>query len=413
MLARPRAPRGQQESGQRRGARGRDRTPVSCASMRSCLSLSVVFLLASCEAAGDPDAGAIDAAVPRDAVVRDEATGEIDAPGALDARGELDATGADAPIHDAGLPTDASLSADASSGPAALCSGRHDPPDLSGVTLTRLDAVPIRDGFAPGWGIVEGPVWIGDALLVSHFGGGPTPDARLYRVLPDGMVSVARARAGTNGLALGPGDRLYGASHELGAIVAFDLSDLAAAPVTVAASYEGARFNGPNDLTLGSDGSIYFTDPDYQAPSPRPQRATRVYRRRPDGTIDVIADDLRQPNGVALSLDERTLFVGHASGLVAYPIDESGAVAGPRTSLDAIRGGVDGLGRDCAGDLYVTSGGAVIVLRPDGTQLGRLAAAGATNVAFGGPDRRTLYVTSLGDPPMLRSATLSVVGLPD
>jgi len=364
-------------------------------------AVAVVAALAGGGTADASEAGAFEAGAARDAAAWDGATRE------------LDATGADAPSHDASPLDDASLPMDASAGPPALCSGRHDPPDLSGVILTRVDAVPIRDGFAPGWGIVEGPVWIGDALLVSHFGGGPTPEARLYRVLPDGMVSVARASAGTNGLALGPDARLYGASHNLGAIVAFDLSDLAAAPVTIAASYEGARFNGPNDLTLRSDGAIYFTDPDYQAPSPRPQRATRVYRRRPDGTIDVIADDLTQPNGVALSLDERTLFVGHASGLVAFPIDESGEIAGPRTRIEAIRGGVDGLGRDCAGDLYVTSGGAVIVLLPDGTQLGRLAAAGATNVAFGGPDRRTLYVTSLGDPPMLRSATLSVVGLPD
>ncbi|GAB4114318.1 MAG: SMP-30/gluconolactonase/LRE family protein [Sandaracinaceae bacterium] len=358
--------------------------------MRSCAAL-LVLLAVGCAPAEVPDASTdVDATVVR-------------ADGGPD----------DAPVLDTFPSLDAAAGLDAGSGPASRCSGAHTAPDLRGVTLARIDAVPVRDGFAPGWGIVEGPVWIGDALLVSHFGGGPTPSARLYRVRADGSVSIAREDAGTNGLAMGSDGRLYGASHALGAIVAFDLGDLSRAPETIVGSFEGARFDGPNDLALRSDGTIYFTDPDYQAPSPRPQPATRVYRRAPDGTVESIADDLTQPNGIALSLDERTLFVGHARGLVRYPLDARGAISGPRTTIDSIRGGVDGLGRDCAGDLYVTNEGAIVVLRPDGSELGRLEAPGATNVAFGGPDGRTLYVTSLGDPPMLRQATLDVVGLPD
>lgn len=317
---------------------------------------------------------------------------------------------------DAGSGLDTGAPLDAASGPdaavASRCSGSHAPPDLDGVTLATIDAVPIRDGFAAGWGIVEGPVWTGEALLVSHFGGGATPSARLYRIAADGAVSVARTDAGTNGLAMGPDGALYGASHALGAIVRFDLGDLAAEPTVVIGMHDGARLNGPNDLVIGRSGAIYFTDPDYQAPSPRPQRATRAYRLA-DGVLEVIADDLSQPNGIALSLDERTLYLGHAGGLVRYPLDAEGAIAGARTSVAAITRGVDGLGRDCAGDLYVTTNGSVVVLDPDDAELGRLDAPGATNVAFGGPDGRTLYVTSLGDPPRLRTATLDVVGLPD
>lgn len=340
------------------------------------------------------------------AAVGCDGSAPLDAP--IDATSSLDVRELDVPARDSPAVPDAPGDA----GPPARCSGAA-APTLGGVSLAPVSGLPIRDGFAPGWGIVEGPVWIGDGLLVSHFGGGPTPASRLYRVTPGGAVSVAIDDAGTNGLALGPDGRLYAAHHGLGAIVAFDLDDLGAAPSTLVGTFGGERFNGPNDLTVRSDGAVYFTDPDYQAPSPRPQAATRVYLARPGGEAMVIADDLGQPNGIALSLDERTLFVGHAGGLVRYPLAADGSVAGPRVNVPAITGGVDGLGRDCAGDLYVTTGGAVVVLDPSGTELGRLSAPGATNVAFGGADGRTLYVTSLGDPPALRAATLDVTGLPD
>lgn len=330
--------------------------------------------------------------------------GDLDAP-----RDGGDGGGTDGGSTDGGG-IDGAMAVDG--GAAEGCMGAS-PPVLSGVSLTRVAAVPLRDGFASGWGIVEGPVWVGDALLVSHFGPGATPDARLYRVASDGTVSVARTGAGTNGLARAPDGRIYGASHAVGGIVAFDPSDLARAPVTLIASYEGARLNGPNDLVVRSDGTIYFTDPDYQAPRPRPQSATRVYRFTPGGALEVIAADLSQPNGIALSLDERTLFVGHAGGLVRFPLDASGAVSGPRAPFGGLSGGVDGLGRDCAGDLYVTHQDAVVVLDPSGAELGRLPAPGATNVAFGGGDGRTLYVTALGDPPALYTARLEVAGLPD
>lgn len=326
--------------------------------------------------------------------------------------GPRDASGVDGGGIDAGGLDGGGFDGGSPDGGVARC-GAASRPSLSGVSLTRVDAVPVRDGFAPGWGIVEGPVWVGDALLVSHFGAGATPESRLYRVASDGTVSVARTGAGTNGLARAPDGRIYGASHAVGGIVAFDPSDLSRAPVTLVASYEGARLNGPNDLVVRSDGTIYFTDPDYQAPRPRPQSATRVYRLAPGGTLEVIAADLSQPNGIALSLDERTLFVGHGGGLVRYPLDAAGAVSGPRAPFGSLSGGVDGLGRDCAGDLYVTNRDAVVVLDPSGAELGRLPAVGATNVAFGGADGRTLYVTALGDPPALYMARLEVAGLPD
>lgn len=333
--------------------------------------------------------------------------------------GPGDAEGFDVPMRDAPLADVPGLDAPALDAPAldaptpsGRCAGSHTAPSLAGVTLERVTGVPIRDGFAPGWGIVEGPVWSGGALFVSHFGPGPTPAGRIYRIDGD-AVTVALADAGTNGLALGPDGRIHAGSFALGGVVRFASGAPTSAPTPLVSSYDGMRLNGPNDLVVRSDGSVYFTDPDYQAPSPAPQRRTRVYRLATDGALSVITEDLGEPNGIALSLDERWLFVGHTGGLSRFPLDADGAPAGPAESFGDLRGNVDGLGRDCAGDLYVTNSNAVVVLDPSGNELGRLPARDATNVAFGGADGRTLFVTALGDPPALYRATLSVAGLPD
>jgi gluconolactonase len=386
---------------------------------RAALLLLVLVVVAGCGAVSAVDGGARDgssaearandASTPASSADSgDELVASISDAGAADT-GAADAGRADIGAADAGAAgggaADASL-------PATVCpAGVFSPPKLSGITLARVDSIPIRDGFAQGWGIIEGPVWIGGALLVSHFGNGATPASRIYRVDAAGKAGVAVSAAGTNGLALGRDGRLYGASHAIGGIVAFDMAHLDAAPKTIVASYGGARLDSPNDLVLRSDGTIYFTDPSYQAPE---ARASRVYRVLPDRrSVEIIDAALDQPNGIALSLDERTLWVGSETGLFRFALAPDGSVSGSRTPVPAISGGVDGLGRDCAGDLYVTGDDRVVVLDPSERVIGVLTVPGATNVAFGGSDRRTLYVTALGNPPVLWSAKLDVPGLPD
>ena len=178
----------------------------------------------------------------------------------------------------------------------------------------------------------------------------------------------------------------------------------------------GARFNSPNDVTIRSDGNIYFTDPDYQAPAAVPQAKTRVYRIAPSGAVSVVDDTLSEPNGVTLSLDEATLFVSGSSGLYRYPLMPDGSVGGPKQQVNPSVSGGDGLGIDCAGDLYVTGKQDIVVLDPTGKDIGHIAldtsVQGTTNVAFGGPDRKTLFITSLGTTPMLFSVELSLPGMP-
>ncbi|MBX3247556.1 MAG: SMP-30/gluconolactonase/LRE family protein [Myxococcales bacterium] len=323
-----------------------------------------------------------------------------------------DAAPVDADLTDVGANVDPDGGADAG-GPPPRCPAGSESLTLSldGARLERVPGVPVRDGFADGWAVVEGPVWARGALYVTHFPGGATPPARIYRVA-EGSVSVVAPSAGTNGLALGTDGRLYGGRHADGSISVFDWDDLSAPPTPVVRTYAGARFNSPNDLAFRSDGHLYFTDPDWQAPATRPQTAERAYHVTPDGSVTPIDGAPNKPNGVTLSLDESSLFISGQNGLRRFDLGADGAVVGRGMNVPAVSGGLDGMGLDCAGNLYVTGGGRVTVLNPALERIGQLDAPGATNVAFGGEDGRTLYVTALGDDPGLYHVRLNVPGLP-
>ncbi len=267
-------------------------------------------------------------------------------------------------------------------------------------------------------GNIEGPVWIDDALYLSEFQFVAAPPSRILKITANGTVSVAIPDAGTNGLAVDIDDHLVGCNHGEGAVIQFDLDG--GTPSALVQSYNGARFNSPNDLALRSDGTLYFSDPDYQKPNgPDPQSATRVYRVAPGSSTAVVVDDtLQEPNGVTLSPDESTLYVTSASGLFAYSVFTDGSV-GPSASFGNNITNGDGMVVDCSGNLYVAAGTDVIVLAPTtGVELGRFSfggqVGGITNVAFGGPNHTTLYITASGNASQrgLFEVDVGVVGLP-
>lgn len=301
-------------------------------------------------------------------------------------------------------------------GPAnALCpQGPFGAPIPPNATVQAVAGVPPADSFNENngaFGIIEGPVWVGDALYVSEIGPGSNPPpSRILTVTPSGSVAVARSDAGTNGLAVDASGQLYGASHQVGGLVRIALGQ---PDVVLVDRYEGARLDSPNDLAIRSDGTFYFTDPNYQAPMPRPQTATRLYRWSAGAGIAALAD-LEQPNGVTLSLDESSLYVSTSSSVYRYPVNADGSLGSATTFAE---GGSDGMGIDCAGNLYVTRGSQVVVLSPRGDELGRISVPSVqsvTNVAFGGADRSVLYVTALGsgDQKGLFQVQLGVPGLP-
>jgi len=302
---------------------------------------------------------------------------------------------------------------DGDEAPAQLCPPglEGQVPDLEGRSL-QFVAAPPDDGFpAPGaFEILEGPVWIDGALHVSHIaGGGPPPRARILRLEGGALQSVV-GDAGANGLAVDSQGRLVAARHVDGTVSVLDLDQPTGAATPLVSSFEGARFNSPNDLVLSRADRLYFTDPDWQSPNPNPQAAERAYHVRGPDDVASFASEVTKPNGIALSLDETSIYVGGTNGLFKYAVDSGGTIgAGGR--VDAIEGGVDGLGKDCAGNLYVTGSDRVTVLTPADVVVGALPLAGVTNVAFGGAERTTLYATTLASPAVY-AVELTIPGFP-
>jgi gluconolactonase len=257
----------------------------------------------------------------------------------------------------------------------------------------------VRSGF----NFLEGPTWDRrtGTLLLSNMQNPAGPQgvqpSAVLRFTPPSTFETFIADSGSNGLAItADGTRVLAATHDNRTVSAYSLADRSR--TTVAAGYQGRAFNSPNDLTIGRDGTTYFSDPNYQrANRPDEQNGrTSVFRVR-DGVVSLVDDTLPQPNGVVLSPDGKTLYVGAtgANAIMKYTVFPDGST-GNRTTFASMRT-PDGATVDCAGNLYWASydEGLVHVFAPSGAQLGTVSAGrNTTNAAFGGPDGRTLYLTS-------------------
>lgn len=287
---------------------------------------------------------------------------------------------------------------------AASCSGK---PPSGELKAERIAAIkPSRS--EPG--LYEGPVWIRDALYFSDFSFSQGFPSRVRKFSPDGTVSTALEDAGSNGLAVDANGALVAATHKYKAMSRYDIASGQRADI--ATGYGGQVFNSPNDIAIAADGTIYFTDPDYQkAAAPGGQPVTGIYRIATDGTVTLVDGSRKNPNGIALSLNGDTLYVNASDGAVrAYPIKDGV----PQAGQDLIKGieNGDGMTLDCHGNLYVTEHAPkrVRVFTPQGRQLATIRTdANVTNVAFGGADGKTLYITGAGAVWQVR---LDVTGLP-
>ena len=288
----------------------------------------------------------------------------------------------------------------------------------SAIPLTRVVRDPRFDRLVPadarldrladGYLWAEGPVWLphDNALLWS--------DVRTNRVLrwtaADRSVREEYNPSDfANGHTLDHDGRVLACEHGTRRVARYERDG---SRTTIVDRYEGKRFNSPNDIVVARDGAIWFTDPPYGIVDPReghpaPSELGHCYVFRLDretGALAIVSDDLIDPNGLAFSPDERTLYVSDTSRarfedgnhhMLAFDVVGGRTLARPRVFKVIEPGFSDGFRVDVEGNIWTSAGDGVHVLAADGTELGRiLLPEEAANCEFGGPLGQTLFITA-------------------
>lgn len=248
----------------------------------------------------------------------------------------------------------------------------------------------------------EGPIWDGGALLFSDI-----PADTIYKYTPGSSGArpvVFRKPSGqTNGNTLDYQGRLLSCEHKNRRV---SRTEAGGAVVTIAERYEGKRLNSPNDVVVRSDGSIFFTDPPYGLPNQtegKEMDCNGVYRLSPKGdALVLLVRDFVRPNGIALSPDEKRLYVndtekGH---IRVFDVQKDGSIKNGRVFAEGIKikgqaGAPDGMKMDTRGNVYCTGAGGVWVFTTTGELMGKIACPEVpANLGWGDADRKTLYLTA-------------------
>jgi gluconolactonase len=269
----------------------------------------------------------------------------------------------------------------------------------------------------------EGPVWVaaGQMLLFSavrentiyRWNGRDTP---VQYLTPSGYTDTAfrDGENGSNGLALDRNGRLLLCQSGNRQVVRLNAPLDSPKPVftIIAANYLGKKFNSPNDLVADSKDNVYFTDPIYGLPKHEhdPTRELTfegVYRVSADGKLTLLIDSISRPNGIALSNDEHTLYVGSSDDVhtrwYAYALDSSGHIQNGGILLDGtalkaravVKQGADGFKIDKHGNIFAAGPDGINIISPAGKLLGLIRVFGrpTSNCAFN-TTRDTLYITA-------------------
>lgn len=258
--------------------------------------------------------------------------------------------------------------------------------------------------LASGMGFLEGPQWVpssgGDYLVFSDI-----PNNELKKWTAAGGVTTFRQPShNSNGNSLDRQGRLVTAEHS-GRRVSVTEKD--GAVKTVVDAFEGRKLNSPNDLAVKSDGTFWFTDPDYGLKNKpgskdkdgKEQPGNYLYRFDPRSRqIAALVKDFDKPNGICFSPDERRLFVadsGQPKHIRVFDVKSDGTLGGGTVFCQIDNGVPDGIRCDSEGRIWSSAGDGVHIFAPDGSLVGKiLVPESPANLCFGGKDLKTLFITA-------------------
>jgi len=268
------------------------------------------------------------------------------------------------------------------------------------------------DPYAPvgqvgtGFTFTEGPIWhpVDQYLLFSDMPG----DVRRRWDAQRGVVETRRPSNKCNGMTYDADLNLIVCEHATSSLIR-ERPD--GRQESLASHFEGQELNSPNDVCVRSDGSIYFSDPwfgrmpVYGVERPRQLGFQGVYRLPPGGGAPQLLVDrllFDQPNGLCFSPDEKLLYVNDTAQTLirVFDVASDGSLSGGRLFASGIRSSLepgvpDGMKCDQRGNAWVTAPGGVWVYAPSGDLLGKVRVPElVANLAWGGPDFRTLYLTA-------------------
>ena len=264
--------------------------------------------------------------------------------------------------------------------------------------LQSIDSNATIEVIAKGFKWAEGPLWIADKKLLLF---SDVPENKIYQWQQGDSANVylknsgytgsepRKGETGSNGLTLDNDGRLLLCQSGNRQVVRMKttLDDPKADYTILAAKYNGKKLNSPNDLICDSKGNIYFTDPTYglfngDADTERELKFEGVYKITADGKLTLLIDSIPKPNGIALSIDEKTLYVASSDNTkpkwYAYNVDENRNLKDGHVLLDAaplkekasVKQGPDGFKIDKFGNLFAAGPDGINIISPIGKLLG-------------------------------------------
>ena len=271
------------------------------------------------------------------------------------------------------------------------------------------------DQIATGFGFTEGPVWCGNHLLFSDIPQNRIVKLRLLREGPE-VTTYRQPSGNSNGNTLDNGQRLLTCEHTNRRVT---LTEADGSIKVIADRYEGKRLNSPNDIVVRSDGSMYFTDAPYGLPNDgtgwKELPFNGVYRIATDGKLHLLVDDFDRPNGLALSPDEKILYINDTvrRHIRAFDVKPDGSIWNGRLFHDMALpepGAPDGMKVDRKGNVYCTGPGGFWIFSPVGRCLAIIRPPELpANLAFGEADWKSLFLTARTSIFRIR---LNVPGIP-